>query len=166
MFSRIPVRRLVAVSCVATFLTACAEAPTSPSSSPLAPVVTPDARINNTVVSGGAPAPQPAGPLSGTWFGTLTFPAPGSTPYRASLTIVQSGTGISGTFTQSSATLERPVTLDAAGSVGGGRVSLTLRAQKGRPKQPSPTYTGTLSADSTTMTLTTSGGTEIVLSHF
>jgi len=98
---------------------------------------------------------------------TLTFPAPGSTPYSASLTIVQSGTGISGTFTQSSATLERPVTLDAAGGVGGDRVSLTPRAQKGRPKQQSTTYTGTLSPDSTTMTLTaTNSGTVIVLSHF
>ena len=163
MLSPTSTRRLLAGACVAAvLLAACAtEGPTSPSARPGTPLL---AKGGGTF-SGGAPAPAPAGPLSGTWSGSMTNDA-ATIYYDVSLTIVQKGTGISGTFTQNSRFLERPVTQDAAGGVSGGQVSLTLRPQKGKPSAPSTSYVGTLSADSTTITLRgVANGVTIVVSR-
>ena len=100
-----------------------------------------------------APDTVPPGPLSGTWVGTYAYAAPGTTPYTAVLSVVQSATGFSGTFTISSPDMDRPNTLEAVGGAFGYNVSLTLRAQSGRPSAPSTTFRGTLSADSTHMSL-------------
>jgi hypothetical protein len=99
----------------------------------------------------------PPGPLSGTWVGTYAYNTPGTTPYTAVLSVVQSATGFSGTFTISSPDMDRPNTLEAVGGAFNGRVSLTLRTLSGRPSAQSTTFTGTLSADSTHMSLVLPG---------